>query len=267
MTLTVKDVMTSQVIAVRKGAPFKEMAERLRTHHVSAFPVLDDDLTVIGVVSEADLLTKEALDGGNADMPGMISGILQRREQERAAGLTAGDLMTHPAVTVQPGDTIEHAARLMYVRRVKRLPVTDAAGRLIGIISRADVLAVYSRPDEEIRKEICDEVIRNGFPAGPASITVTVQDGIVTLEGEPETAPLGRDIVSRARHIQGVVAVRDRLSYPPPELLGRPEHPELPDCPLRGHLARRSTPDELPVGPEPEQSGCRDAKVQRDEDG
>jgi CBS-domain-containing membrane protein len=217
MRLAVKDVMSTHVVAARKGASFKEMAEKLREHRVSAFPVVDHDGKVIGVVSEADLLTKEALDGGLAGMPGMISGILQRKEEERAAGLTAGDLMTHPAVTVQPDDSVEHAARLMYVRRVKRLPVTDAAGHLVGIISRADVLGVYSRPDEEIRKEICDEVIPNGFLADPARFTVTVHDGIVTLEGKPETAWLGSDIADRIRHVQGVVAVRDRLSCPPPE--------------------------------------------------
>jgi len=217
MRYTVKDVMSTHVIAARKGASFKEMAAKLREHRVSAFPVVDNDGKVVGVVSEADLLTKEALDGGNADLPGMISGILQHKEQERAAGLTAGDLMTRPAVTVEPDDTVEHAARLMYVRRVKRLPVTDVAGHLVGIISRADVLGVYSRPDEEIQKEICDEVIPNGFLADPARFTVTVHDGIVTLEGKPETVPLGRDIVSRARHVQGVVAVRDRFTYPPPE--------------------------------------------------
>jgi CBS domain-containing protein len=217
MKYTVKDVMSTHVIAARKDASFKEMAEKLHEHRVSAFPVVDNDGKVIGVVSEADLLTKEALDSGNAGMPGMISGILQRKEEERAAGLTAGDLMTHPAVTVQPHDSVEHAARLMYVRRVKRLPVTDTDGHLVGIISRADVLGVYSRPDEEIRKEICDEVIPNGFLADPARFTVTVHEGIVTLEGKPDTAPLGRDIVDRARHVQGVVAVRDRLTYPPPE--------------------------------------------------
>jgi CBS domain-containing protein len=217
MKYTVKDVMSTHVIAARKDASFKEMAEKLHEHRVSAFPVVDNDGKVIGVVSEADLLTKEALDSGNAGMPGMISGILQRKEEERAAGLTAGDLMTHPAVTVQRDDSVEHAARLMYVRRVKRLPVTDTDGHLVGIISRADVLGVYSRPDEEIRKEICDEVIPNGFLADPARFTVTVHEGIVTLEGKPDTAPLGRDIVDRARHVQGVVAVRDRLTYPPPE--------------------------------------------------
>jgi CBS domain-containing protein len=217
MRFTVKDVMSTHVVAARQGASFKEIAEKLREQRVSAFPVVDDDGKVIGVVSEADLLAKEALDGGSADMPGMISGILQRKEQERAAGLTAGDLMTKPPVTVGPDDAVKHAARLMYARRVKRLPVTDAAGRLVGIVSRSDVLAVYSRPDEEIRKEIYDEVILNAFLADPARFTVTVHDGIATLEGEPDTAPLGREIVGRVRHVQGVVAVRDRLSYPPPE--------------------------------------------------
>ena len=125
--------------------------------------------------------------------------------------------MTQPPVTVGPDDAVEHAARLMYARRVKRLPVTDAAGRLVGIVSRSDVLAVYSRPDEEIRKEIYDEVMLNEFLADPARFTVTVHDGIATLEGEPDTAPLGREIVDRVRHVQGVVAVRDRLSYPPPQ--------------------------------------------------
>jgi osmotically-inducible protein OsmY len=100
--------------------------------------------------------------------------------------------------------------------------VTDASGRLVRIISRADVLAAYSRPDEEIRKEICDEVILNEFLTDPARFTVTVQDGIVTLEGKPENAQHGRDLTSRVRHVQGVVAVRDRLSYPPPE---RPASP------------------------------------------
>jgi CBS domain-containing protein len=217
MKFTVKDVMSTHVIAARQGASFKELAEKLREQRVSAFPVVDDDGKVIGVVSEADLLAKEALDGGSADMPGMISGVLQRTEQGRAGGLTAGDLMTHPPVTVGPDDAVEHAARLMYARRVKRLPVIDASGRLVGIVSRSDVLAVYSRPDEEIRKEIYDEVIPNEFLTDPARFTVTVHDGIVTVEGEPDTVQLGRDIVDRVRHVQGVVTVRDRLSYPPPE--------------------------------------------------
>jgi len=215
MKSTVKDVMTTRVIFVRKGASFREMAATLREHRISAFPVLDDDRKVIGVVSEADLLTKQALDSGEDGMPGMITGLLRYREQGKARGITAGDLMTSPPVTVRPEDTVEHAARLMYMRRVKRLPVVNAAGRLVGIISRADVLSVFDRPDSEIRAEITNDVMREEFLIDPKRLTVTVKDGVVTLEGTPGNTVVGHEILRRVRHVQGVVAVRDRLSYPP----------------------------------------------------
>jgi CBS-domain-containing membrane protein len=149
MKTAVKDVMTTQVVAVRRGATFKEMAAMLRRFRVSALPVIDDDEKVIGVVSEADMLAKEVLGD-----PGVLSGMLHHREIRKAEGLTAGDLMTHPAVTVRPEESVEHAARLMYTLRVKRLPVVNAGGCLVGVVSRTDVLAVYDRPDEEIREEI-----------------------------------------------------------------------------------------------------------------
>ena len=209
MKTTVKDVMTTRVIWVRKGATFREMAVALREHRVSAFPVLGDEDKVIGIVSEADMLTKEALDGE----PGVFSSILHRRDNEKARGITAGDLMTAAVVAVRPDDTVEHAARLMYDRRVKRLPVTDANGHLVGIISRADVLSVFDRTDAAIRGEIA-EVMLNEFLVDPKAFNVTVQDGVVTLQGSPETAALGHHIVGKVRHVQGVVAVRDRLSYP-----------------------------------------------------
>jgi len=213
MNATVKDVMTTRVIWVKKGATFREMAIALREHRVSAFPVVDDDGKVIGVVSEADMLNKEAL----SDEPGKIAGILHHRDQAKARGVTAGDLMTTAVVAVRPDDTVEHAARLMYDRRVKRLPVTDAAGHLAGIISRADVLSVFDRTDEAIRKEITDEVLLGEFLTDPLTFSVTVKDGIVTLAGRPETSETGHEIVRRVRHLQGVVAVRDRLDYPQPE--------------------------------------------------
>ena len=93
--------------------------------------------------------------------------------------------MTEPAVTAAPEDTVEHAARLMYAHRVKRLPVTDGSGRLVGIISRADVLSVFDRPDGEIRREITENVIVNELRIDPEPFTVTVENGIVTLEGSP----------------------------------------------------------------------------------
>jgi CBS domain-containing protein len=150
MSTAVKDVMTTRVVWVRQDAPFKEIATALREHRVSAFPVLDEAGKVIGVVSEADMLTKEALAGGYDGMPGMITGLLRHKEQDKARGTTAGDLMTRPAVTIGAGETVETAARIMYKRRVKRLPVVDADGHLTGIVSRADVLAVFDRSDTTV---------------------------------------------------------------------------------------------------------------------
>jgi CBS-domain-containing membrane protein len=215
MKSRIRDIMTTSVVAVRKGASFKEMVAHLREQHVSAFPVIDDDNTVIGVVSEADLLLKEALDGGHAALPGMINGLLHRLERQKAEGITADDLMTSPAVTIGPDEPAENAARMMYLHRVKRLPVTDSAGRLLGIISRADVLAVFDRPDEEIRREITEDVLHGGSITDPAAFTVTVKDGIATIAGAPETSAVGHDIIDRSRHVQGVVTVRDHLAYPP----------------------------------------------------
>jgi CBS-domain-containing membrane protein len=103
----------------------------------------------------------------------------------------------------------------MYSRRVKRLPVTDDDGKLIGIVTRSDVLSVYSRPDAQIQQAIAQDLILGTFLCDPAKFTVNVKDGVVTIEGTPETAAVGRDIVNDARHVEGVVAVRDRLSYPP----------------------------------------------------
>jgi CBS domain-containing protein len=214
MNATVKDVMTTHVVAVRKNASFKDMAARLREHRVSAFPVLDEDNKVVGVVSEADLLTKEALEFG---VPGKVSSILHHREQAKAAAIVAEDLMTKPPVTIGPNEFVTHAARLMYMRKVKRLPVVDPDGRLIGIVSRADVLSVYSRSDADIRHEITEGIILDTLLCDPSKFTVTVKDGIVTVEGMPETATVGHDLIDETRHVEGVVAVRDRLSYPPTE--------------------------------------------------
>ena len=216
MKTFVKDVMTTRVISAKREAPFTAIAAALREHRVSAFPVIDEEGQVIGVVSESDLLAKLALGGGEDRMPGMITGILHQHEMEKARAVTAGDLMTSPAATVSPDDTVEQAAKLMYLRKVKRLPVVDADSHLAGIVSRADVLAAYDRPDVEIGEEIRNDIAVCESKADAVRFDVAVTDGVVTLTGRPRTCEQGHDIVRRARHVQGVVAVRDRLDYPPP---------------------------------------------------
>jgi CBS domain-containing protein len=207
MSATVKDVMTNRVVAVRKNAPFKDIATLLTRYRVSAFPVLDDDGKVIGVVSEADLLCKEALIAAMGERPGPY-----HDDFARAAAVTAAELMTTPPVTITPGEPAAGAARLMYNAGVKRLPVVSENGHLVGIISRADVLSVYNRPDDEIGEEITKNVIRDEFLKGPGCFTVTVKDGIVTLEG-PGTVQQGRAILAGVWRVEGVVSVRDRLTY------------------------------------------------------
>ena len=196
----VSDVMTTGVVAVRPGTTYGELAGLFRAHRVSGFPVTDGDGKLLGVVSETDLL---AVAAGRP------------RSRHLAAGqATAADLMTHPAVTVGPDEPVRDAARLMHARRLQRLPVTGRDGRLVGIVSRSDVLTVFRRTDEEIRREVTQDVIADGFFTDPARFTVTVHDGIVTLEGEPGSIVLGASIAGQVRHLEGVVAVRDRFTYP-----------------------------------------------------
>jgi CBS domain-containing protein len=210
MSSTVKDVMSTRVIAVRQNAPYKEMAAMLHEQRVSAFPVIDDDNKVIGVVSESDLLTKEALEG---TVPRTLLS-LNERVRKQTNAVTAANLMTKPPVTIGPDEAVTSAARLMFDRRVKRLPVVSEDGTLIGIVTRADVLSVYSRPDAEIQHRVTQDVILGTFLCDPYDFTVTVKDGIVTIEGSVEASLVGNHMIDAIRHMEGVVAVRDRLRGP-----------------------------------------------------
>jgi CBS domain-containing protein len=210
MSATVRDVMTARVVAVHEDARFKEMADMLGTCRVSAFPVIDDAGKVIGVVSEADLLSRLARQDGHA---GWLDGLTHPRDHDKPAAVVASELMTSPPVTIGPDQPVQEAARLMYDRRVKRLPAVNDIGRLIGIISRADVLSVFRRSDDRIRREATDQVILGRFLVNPDSMTVIVRDGILTISGRPETDEVGRSIVAALRHLEGVVAIRDRLTY------------------------------------------------------
>jgi CBS domain-containing protein len=213
MNAYVRDIMSIGVVTVRPDISYRKVAAMLREHRVSGFPVTGDDARVIGVVTETDLL---ALAAG------------RHHRGHRAGGqATAGDLMSHPAVTVGPDDLVKTAAGLMRKRRLQRLPVVDRDGHLVGIVSRSDVLSVYQRSDEEIRREVTQDVIADGFFTDPARFTVTVHNGIVTLEGAPGSAVFGAGIASQVEHLEGVVAVRDRFTYPVPSVSSVPSDPGL----------------------------------------
>jgi CBS domain-containing protein len=210
MATLVEDVMTSDVISVRKSAEYKDIVQVMRHAHFSAFPVLDNNDRVVGVVSEDDLLVKEAYSDAD-DGPGFLA---RRGDRMRAAAMTAADLMTRPAITISPDATAAQAARVMHARHVKRLPVVTSDGRLAGIVSRTDILGVYDRPDDDIRREIEEQVIKGAFALDNLAFSVTVTGGVVTLAGQVEREPVALSLLQAARQVDGVVAVREKLSYP-----------------------------------------------------
>jgi CBS-domain-containing membrane protein len=206
--MTVGDVMTTRVIAVKRNADFKQIAQVLRRYRVSACPVIDDADRVVGVVSEADLLYKAA----DCELP---SGLIRLRwklgEASKITAVTARELMTSPAVTVHADLPAQVAARVMRDRRLKRLPVVGAGGELIGIVTRTDVLGIYDRLDAAILAEVRDTVASE-FAINPDDVEASVSSGVVTLSGSVPLEQMALELASRIRHVEGVVAVRDRLA-------------------------------------------------------
>lgn len=211
MTATVADVMTTRVVALRKDADYKEIVVALRRYRVSACPVIDDGGQVIGVVSEADLLYKES----EPDLPaGLVRLSWRLGEQSKSNAVSADQLMTSPAVTIRRGAPINEAARLMQEKQIKRLPVIGPDGQLVGIVTRSDILSVYERPDEDIWDEVAKVIIGAEFGLDVADLDVTVRSGIVTIAGLVDRRETALGLLVRVRHAEGVVSVRDRMTYP-----------------------------------------------------
>jgi CBS domain-containing protein len=208
----VRDVMTTEVVAVEPSTPFKEIAARLARHRISAVPVLDADRRVLGVVTEADLLLKQEHPDPEAKVPPIWSR-RRRRERKKAAAVVAGKLMTAPVTTVSPTATLAEAARRLHDAGVQRLPVVDETDRLVGIVSRADLLTVFTRPDQAIESEIMDEIIVDDFGMAPSRFVVHVDDGVVVLQGRTERRNLIPDLVRAVHGVEGVVRVEGRLTF------------------------------------------------------
>ncbi|MCI3928846.1 CBS domain-containing protein [Streptomyces sp. AN091965] len=200
--------MTHTTIAIGRDAPFKEVVELIEQWHVSALPVLEGEGRVIGVVSEADLLPKEEL--RDAD-PTRYDVLRRLSDMAKAGAVTAGELMSSPAVTVHADATLAEAARIMARRRVKRLPVVDASGLLQGVVSRSDLLKVFLREDEDIAEEIRGSVLAS-LPSSEG-IEVRVQQGVVTLVGTLRDKALVPVLARAARAVEGVVDIRLDLSH------------------------------------------------------
>ncbi|MEV6202910.1 CBS domain-containing protein [Streptomyces sp. NPDC051771] len=208
---TVFEVMTHRVVTASPGTPFKEIARLLVEHDISAVPVVDEDRRLLGVVSEADLLrdTSEL-----PDLEGRWAGVrLLSRERGLPEAETAADLMTSPAVSAQPGWNLVETARTMDRKGVKRLPVIDETGRLVGIVSRTDLLRPFLRGDTAIQDEIEHDVLTDTLRMAPGTLRVTVDDGVVTLTGRVDERADIPVIVRLCRSVDGVVALHESIDY------------------------------------------------------
>ncbi|MFG3264443.1 CBS domain-containing protein [Streptomyces bobili] len=200
----VSDVMTHTVVAVGRDARFKDIVQLMEEWKVSALPVLEGEGRVVGVVSEADLLPKEEF---RDDDPYRLTQRSRLADLAKAGALTAGELMSTPAVTVHADATLAQAARIMAQRKVKRLPVVNAEGVLDGLVSRADLLKVFLRTDEDLAREVRLEVISTLFPTPAEPLGVEVRDGVVTLTGHLRDTSLVPVAARLVRAIEGVVDV------------------------------------------------------------
>jgi CBS domain-containing protein len=209
--MKVREVMTSDVTTVGRDTSLKDVAAILAERHISGVPVVDGDGAVLGVVSEADIVQKEV--PAPPERTGLFRWLDVETGEVRAkiAARTAGEAMTAPAVTIEVDRPVSEAASLMVKRRIKRLPVVDR-GKLVGIVTRADLVEAFLRPDDAIEREILEDVALRTFAIAPETLHVEVENGEVTLGGEVETADTAELLAAFVQRVPGVVSVRSHVT-------------------------------------------------------
>lgn len=204
------DVMTTDVRSVYTGSPVKQLADQLATGGISALPVLDDEANLVGVVSEADLLHRITYQDDDNEWPRIFR--RHRVDRAKARGLVARDLMTAPPITISPTASVVEAATVMQRRGIKRLPVVDDHGTLIGIVSRGDLARLFVRSDEELRTEIETDVLGRTLLASRTA-TVSVDNGIATLCGRLQRKTEAEIAGELTHRVDGVIDVVNTLTY------------------------------------------------------
>jgi CBS domain-containing protein len=209
---TVESVMTAKVVTARPDTSFKALVAMMNESRVSGVPVVAANGEPIGVVSEADTLAKQEHQGGTTARP-WFAGRKRRARWRKAAGTTAADLMTAPAVTIGPTESVSAAARLLAAKKIRRLCVVDEEGKLVGIVSRRDVIATFLRADDDIRADVRELVFKKGMWLFPGTLEVEVTDGVATVTGSVEHRTTAQVAAQLTQAVPGVVGVRNKIRY------------------------------------------------------
>jgi CBS domain-containing protein len=209
---TVADVMTYGAVTAVVDTPYRDLVDMLEMRAVNAVVVVDSFDRVLGVVSASDLLHRIESAGG-ADPPRVFQSRRHRRDRRKAAGSVAGQLMSSPAVTVSGRTSIGEAARLMESAGVRRLPVVDDLGRAVGMVTNRDLLKVFLRPDDQIKRRIVADILSTVHGGAASVVGVQVDEGAVSLTGEIERRSVTDAFVARVAAVDGVVSVDNRIEW------------------------------------------------------
>lgn len=212
--MRVDELMVRDVVTVTTNTPLKEVAALLMRHRISGVPVCNDDGDVVGVVSEKDILYKEL---GREERSGGLRAWFAgwpAAAEVRANARTAADAMTSPALTIAAIRPVAAAARIMIERDIKRLPVLGHDGALVGIVSRADLVRAFARPDAEIHNEIEQDVLARSLWIPAGTVSVEVERGDVTIAGPVGSRVVGKFLPRLVERVPGVVSVRSELTWP-----------------------------------------------------
>jgi len=207
----VGDVMSTEVLTIEADAPLKEAATVMVESGVSGLPVVDDDRKVVGIITEADFVTAEANRSWGRQRRRLLANFFGETTPPNAK--TVSDVMTADPHTIDSGSSVTEAARKMTDLRVKRLPVVYPDGILCGIISRADVMGVFARPDVALADEIVSGVVEDVMQLAPGEVTVKVTDGIAEISGHVSTRTDGRMLEELASRVEGIVAVESTVTW------------------------------------------------------
>ena len=195
--MNVVDLMTTEVIAVSRDTGLREAARLMFRNRVSGLPITEPDGTLIGIITEADFLRLE----------------VERQEGARDQVATVGEVMSIGVVTIRPEMEIYEAAKIMAVQEVKRLPVVDDDNRLLGVISRADIVSIFTRPDDVIEDEIREDLLRRVLFIDPDELGVSVTNGVVALSGEVGTRAEASMLEELTNRLDLVFGVETKLTW------------------------------------------------------